>query len=198
MILVNLTCGRNPWKKASTEDSTFRAFLKDPKFLSTILPISFELNLILRRIFERDPEKRITIQELRKAILACPRLTTISYNDHLPPTPPLPPQHYADSTNCAGMVLPSTYPQDSPSPLSFQSSPPDWSFHSPASKQVSSCSSLSVDSGYESEAPYVDPSYTDSGPCVQPLNFYGNVLPLHDHEKPYYSLPGYIPAVTAF
>ncbi|RJE17195.1 serine threonine protein kinase, partial [Aspergillus sclerotialis] len=65
VILVNLTCGRNPWKKASPDDSTFRAFLKDPKFLSSILPISPELNMILRRIFECDPHKRITLQELR-------------------------------------------------------------------------------------------------------------------------------------
>src|ERR1700744_5091856 len=76
VILVNLTCGRNPWKKASPEDSTFRAFLKDPKFLSSILQISPELNLILRRIFECDPHKRITLPELRDMILNCPRLTT--------------------------------------------------------------------------------------------------------------------------
>ncbi|KAH8695320.1 kinase-like domain-containing protein [Talaromyces proteolyticus] len=75
VILVNLTCGRNPWKRASTEDTTFRAYLKDPEFLRTILPVSPELNLILRRIFECDPMKRITIPELRQLILECPRFT---------------------------------------------------------------------------------------------------------------------------
>lgn len=78
VILVNLTCGRNPWKRASTEDSTFRAYLKDPDFLRTILPLSPDLNVILRRIFECDPLKRITIPELRRLILACPRFTTPS------------------------------------------------------------------------------------------------------------------------
>jgi serine/threonine protein kinase len=78
VILVNLTCGRNPWKRASTEDSTFRAYLKDPEFLRTILPLSPELNVILRRIFECDPLKRITIPELRGLILECQRFTAPS------------------------------------------------------------------------------------------------------------------------
>jgi serine/threonine protein kinase len=75
VILVNLTCGRNPWKCASIEDSTFRAYLKDPYFLKTILPLSTEMNCILSRIFERDPAKRLTIPELRDLIVECPRFT---------------------------------------------------------------------------------------------------------------------------
>lgn len=75
VMLVNLTCGRNPWKRASLEDSTFRAYLKDPFFLKTILPLSTELVCILSRVFERDPAKRITIPELRQLILECPRFT---------------------------------------------------------------------------------------------------------------------------
>lgn len=73
---MNLTCGRNPWKKASSEDSTFRAYLRDPEFLRSILPLSPELNSILRKIFECDPRKRISIPELRKLIVECPRFTT--------------------------------------------------------------------------------------------------------------------------
>lgn len=87
VVLVNLTCGRNPWKRASTEDSTFRAYLRDPGFLSSILPLSPELDSILRRIFECDPLKRITIPELRELILRCPRFTTRS--NALLPTPPI-------------------------------------------------------------------------------------------------------------
>lgn len=75
VILVNLTCGRNPWKRASVEDSTFRAYLKDPMFLKSILPLSDEMICILSRIFECDPTKRITIPELRSLILDCPRFT---------------------------------------------------------------------------------------------------------------------------
>lgn len=76
IILVNLTCGRNPWKRASIEDSTFRAYLKNPKFLSSILPLSPELDAILRRIFECDPRRRIGILELRDLVVRCPRFTT--------------------------------------------------------------------------------------------------------------------------
>ncbi|PWY92496.1 Pkinase-domain-containing protein [Aspergillus heteromorphus CBS 117.55] len=75
VILVNLTCGRNPWKRASIEDSTFRAYLKDPYFLKSILPLSDEMICILNRIFECDPSKRITITELRQLILECPQFT---------------------------------------------------------------------------------------------------------------------------
>ncbi|KAL4885079.1 kinase-like domain-containing protein [Aspergillus karnatakaensis] len=75
VILVNLTCGRNPWKRASIEDSTFRAYLKDPFFLKSILPLSNDLVCILSRIFEVDPSKRITIPELRQIIMDCPRFT---------------------------------------------------------------------------------------------------------------------------
>ncbi|KAJ5381562.1 uncharacterized protein N7496_003990 [Penicillium cataractarum] len=76
VILVNLTCGRNPWKRASLEDSTYRAYIKDPLFLQSILPLSTEGVFILSRIFERDPSTRITIPELRNLILECPRFTT--------------------------------------------------------------------------------------------------------------------------
>lgn len=78
VILVNLTCGRNPWKRASVEDSSFRAYLKDPFFLKSILPLTDEMVYILSRIFECDPAKRITIRELRKLVLECPRFTTTS------------------------------------------------------------------------------------------------------------------------
>ncbi len=76
MILVNLTCGRNPWKRASVEDSTFRAYLKNPAFLKSILPLSPELDSILRRVFEVNPAKRITIPELRDLIIRCSRFNT--------------------------------------------------------------------------------------------------------------------------
>ncbi|GAB1203332.1 hypothetical protein APSETT445_001967 [Aspergillus pseudonomiae] len=87
VILVNLTCGRNPWKRASPEDSTFRAYLKDPHFLKSILPLTDEMICILSRIFECDPRKRITIPELRTMILECPQFTIppwVSINGPMP------------------------------------------------------------------------------------------------------------------
>lgn len=75
VILVNLTCGRNPWKQASVQDSTYRAYVRSPGFLKTILPLSDELNDILGHIFHPNPEMRITMPELRSRIMACSRFT---------------------------------------------------------------------------------------------------------------------------
>ncbi|KAF1813039.1 serine/threonine protein kinase, partial [Eremomyces bilateralis CBS 781.70] len=96
VILVNLTCGRNPWKRACFEDTTFRAYARDRSFLPTILPLSQELNGILTRIFELDPSKRIDLQELRRLIVGCDRLTTTPQVQPItvpqqPITPPLSP-----------------------------------------------------------------------------------------------------------
>src|ERR1700744_4982054 len=68
VILVNLTCGRNPWKRACSDDSTYSAYLKDRSFLKTILPITDELNHILSMIFDPDPSTRITLPVLRQVI----------------------------------------------------------------------------------------------------------------------------------
>lgn len=75
VILVNLTCGRNPWKQASVQDSTYRAYVRSPGFLKTILPLSDELNDILGRIFHPSPEFRVTLSELRCRIMACSAFT---------------------------------------------------------------------------------------------------------------------------
>ncbi|KAK0937017.1 Serine/threonine protein kinase [Friedmanniomyces endolithicus] len=91
VILVNLTCGRNPWKRAAMDDPTFKAFQRDRNFLRTILPISDELNFILQRIFEVDPRRRVSMTELRDLIVCCSSFTTGSTGPSLPPTPPYSP-----------------------------------------------------------------------------------------------------------
>ena len=90
VILVNLTCGRNPWKRASSEDSTFRAYMKDRNFLKTILPLSDELDAILRHVFEPNAAIRLSIRELRDLIVRCPRFTKTSAPVAMP-TPPYSP-----------------------------------------------------------------------------------------------------------
>ncbi|GAO19229.1 hypothetical protein UVI_02060420 [Ustilaginoidea virens] len=75
VILVNLTCGRNPWKQASFQDSTYRAYAQCRDFLKTILPLTDELNDILGRIFDPNPDLRITLADLRRLIMACPQFT---------------------------------------------------------------------------------------------------------------------------
>lgn len=57
------------------DDTTFSAFIRDPRFLKTILPITDHLDHILRRIFHCDPDKRITLPELRTLIMQCPAFT---------------------------------------------------------------------------------------------------------------------------
>ncbi|KAF2814467.1 Pkinase-domain-containing protein [Mytilinidion resinicola] len=118
VILVNLTCGRNPWKRASFEDTTFRAYMKDPKFLRSILPLSAELDSILKRIFEYNPAKRITIPELRQLILNCSIFTTRSAAPAPLPSPPFKPVDYARDTAFNGIYQVHTGPPVTlPAPL---------------------------------------------------------------------------------
>jgi hypothetical protein len=183
VVLVNLCAGRNPWKRASTEDSTFRAFLKDPNFLRTILPITQQLNDILRRVFECDPRRRVGLLKLRELILACPQLTVSTGYGELPPSPPASAYHpYTEPADIVTTALPPSPPQ-SPSPYdSHQSQPSDWSLFDPTTKQPSTLSSTSTDSGYESET-----GRSDAGHHIPHVfNFYGNLIPFQDQEKAYF------------
>ena len=163
---MNLTCGRNPWKRASFEDSTFRAFMKDPKFLRTILPISLELDAILRRIFEFNPAKRATIPELREMILRCPAFTATKSAVATPlPSPPFSPVDYArDAAYNAcyqAPAVPSVAPLPGPaySPPVFQHSISSGSSNSDNESVFSSCSSVSSASStcsrYQNVSPQV-------------------------------------------
>lgn len=68
--------------------------MKDPKFLRTILPISLELDAILRRVFDFNPAKRATIPELRQMILNCSAFTATKSVVSTPlPSPPLSPYY---------------------------------------------------------------------------------------------------------
>jgi serine/threonine protein kinase len=69
IILVNLVCGRNPWRIASTSDESFTSFLADPTFLRRILPISDECLYVLAQIFTIDPNARISLNKLRRTVL---------------------------------------------------------------------------------------------------------------------------------
>ncbi|CAD6584258.1 MAG: hypothetical protein TREMPRED_003781 [Tremellales sp. Tagirdzhanova-0007] len=75
VILVNLTCGRNPWRQACPSDDTFRAYVHNPDFLRTILPISNALNVILKGLFALEPRDRTSLRQLRKQILAVETFT---------------------------------------------------------------------------------------------------------------------------
>ncbi|KAL9027177.1 MAG: hypothetical protein Q9196_004264, partial [Gyalolechia fulgens] len=175
IILVNLTCGRNPWKRASIDDSTFRAYLKNPKFLSSILPLSPELDSILRRIFECDPSKRISIQELRDLIIRCPSFTSRS-------TPPAESLcgHGARFEAISNGTKPfHHYPT---APYTPAPSPPSQSFaiHDPG-YSISPNRSVSSDEGSVFSDASNEPVICDEVPPTrappyvpsQPVNFYG-------------------------
>ncbi|KAI2640647.1 Ran1-like protein kinase [Hypomontagnella submonticulosa] len=116
VILVNLTCGRNPWKQASFEDSTYRAFTRSPDFLRTILPLSDDLNNILGRIFTRNPDQRITLPELKNSIIACSSFTLPPTPQALP-TPPISPQP-TEFVDCEDAVIDDLGYDSPPSPAS--------------------------------------------------------------------------------
>lgn len=82
------------------DDSTFRAFIRDPNFLQSILPITDELNFILKRIFETDPRRRATLTELQRLIRECPQFILGS-----PVTTPLTPPYTPPSQAVEGLVL---------------------------------------------------------------------------------------------
>ena len=75
VILVNLICGRNPWKQACPADDTFREYLRNPDFLKEILPISEGVNTILKRVFTFRAEARCSIADLRRMVRSVDRLT---------------------------------------------------------------------------------------------------------------------------
>ena len=150
---MNLSCGRNPWKRACLEDSTYRAFSRNPRFLSSILPISEDLNLILGRIFERDPRRRIGIRELRDLIVRCPTFTTRPVNTGLQTPPP--------EKECMPQA---PYESNPPSPTSCPVSP-NYSISSTSSlsdsaSDISSNSSLSSVSSQTSRYHVKDPQAT--------------------------------------
>jgi hypothetical protein len=92
------------------------------------------------------------------------------------------------------MALPPS-PRQSPPPQGIPQSS-QWSLFEPTSKQASCSSSISVDSGYESETGYPDPSQRISSNV---FNFYGNLIPFQEQEKAHYHQAAFAsPAVAVF
>ncbi|KAJ1651591.1 Serine/threonine protein kinase [Dispira simplex] len=71
VILVNLASGRNPWNQAIMSDPIFRAFVNNPDFLSSALPITPQFNRIIKLVFCLDPTERCTLDELRRLVKGC-------------------------------------------------------------------------------------------------------------------------------
>ncbi|TXT06235.1 uncharacterized protein COLE_05566 [Cutaneotrichosporon oleaginosum] len=84
IILVNLACVRNPWKQATLEDDTFRAYVDDPSILARILPLSASTADICAGLFARNPADRISLRQLRQMVINAPSFSA-------PPPMPVPP-----------------------------------------------------------------------------------------------------------
>jgi hypothetical protein len=80
VILINLVFGRNPWKQACPRDETFSAFVLNNDFLQTILPMSDELNEIIKSVFCLNPRKRISLTEFARRVQGCSSFTTAGEN----------------------------------------------------------------------------------------------------------------------
>jgi hypothetical protein len=196
--LVNLTCGRNPWKRACYDDSTFRAFMKDPNFLEKILPLTPELNFILGRIFEVDPVKRVTIPELKEMILSCDRLTT------LPPvsqcySPPYSPVDCARDSAYGSMESLPQLPSPVCSPVLSPAAPAFVGQNHQLIPRLSQSSNSDSDS--DSESVFSDASSTSSNSSTSSFTHITNVphcgvpqvQPHHQYVAPnpgpWYTLP---------
>lgn len=71
VLFINIACLRNPWPMALFELGTvFRDYIIKNKrsILLQILPISHQFNLVLDRIFQLNPNDRISLHSLRLAI----------------------------------------------------------------------------------------------------------------------------------
>jgi len=88
VMLINLVFGRNPWKQACPRDDTFSAYVLNHNFLQTILPMSIELNEIIKSVFCLNPKKRISLPELTRRVLECQCFTTSDFSAPPPPSPP--------------------------------------------------------------------------------------------------------------
>ncbi|KAI8986913.1 kinase-like domain-containing protein [Trametes punicea] len=69
VILFNLITASHPWSKASTADDQFSDYLHDPDIFLDKYDISEAANDILCRIFVLNPLGRISLPELRAAVL---------------------------------------------------------------------------------------------------------------------------------
>lgn len=121
------------------DDSTFRAFAKDRNFLQSILSVSDELHYILQRIFEVDPQRRISLSQLRELIIACPTFDrSPTPVVRLPPTPSYSPVAFAAQIHGATGPLILDVPPMDPLPAQLYPSIAGHDFYSPPLRRPTS------------------------------------------------------------
>lgn len=184
------------------DDSTFSAFLRDPEFLKTILPLTDELDMILRRVFECNPTKRITIPELRHMIMQCSAFTTRSSST---PSLVVPAQQQAiqyDVYNTLPYQEANLYPIAPQAADQYQYTP-EFS-NSDHGSVYSSTSSYSSCSSYGSYAQVSTPVYeAPPAPTVHYVSppqssWYSNLMPALDLAQKHMSFSPFLSSVRVF
>lgn len=74
MILTEMITGRTPWRRAMTSDPSYQRYLsaKSEHTLCEWLPLSRDAAALLSRVFTGATSERISLVELRAAVLAMP------------------------------------------------------------------------------------------------------------------------------
>jgi serine/threonine protein kinase len=89
IILINLLTGKNPWVEPRKGDPNFALYQTEAQSIATLrsqFKLSYELALILSRVFSPDPSRRLSLTQFAEAVYALPYLR----NPVLPlPTPPV-------------------------------------------------------------------------------------------------------------
>ncbi|GMK56229.1 hypothetical protein CspeluHIS016_0300690 [Cutaneotrichosporon spelunceum] len=128
IILINLACVRNPWKQATIDDETFRAYIEDPSILPRILPLSTATAEICAGLFAANPADRISLAQLTSMVKRAP-----SFSAPAMPAPPIPPQQPISPPHIAPYIayMPSytseyvqTPPSDMPDVYGYFAPPP--------------------------------------------------------------------------
>ncbi|KAG8920642.1 hypothetical protein FRC00_009726, partial [Tulasnella sp. 408] len=88
VVLINLSCGRNPWLRAHPDEPTFASFCQDDDYLSYILPITTDFNDLLKRVFRINPSQRIALDEFIDEVQRMDRFT-LNYEELMNTTEPI-------------------------------------------------------------------------------------------------------------
>lgn len=89
IILINLLTGKNPWVEPRKGDPNFALYQSEAQSIATLrsqFKVSYELALILSRVFSPDPSRRLDLSQFAEAVYALPHLR----NPVVPlPSPPV-------------------------------------------------------------------------------------------------------------
>ncbi|KAG8896453.1 hypothetical protein FRC01_011809, partial [Tulasnella sp. 417] len=88
VVLINLSCGRNPWLRADPDEPTFASFCQDDSYLGYILPITAEFNDLLKRVFRINPSERIALDEFIDEVRRIDRFT-LNYQELMNTSEPI-------------------------------------------------------------------------------------------------------------